>query len=711
MAFKIYKNDTWNTQKDLRVHNGTTWNPAKRGWVHNGTSWNIAYPEYPSNNSLPVLTVSSGTSGSIGSVYSVTTGSWNSDPAYTPTSYSYQWYRGTTLISGETNSTYTTVGADANLEIKVLVTATNNRGSTPFTISSGVIMSPVISSLTVSDATTTPGAPLSVSLTGKSVGFEGSWEAGTGDITTYEAYTSNGSFTSLNTTSRTFVGTATQGQAVVQVRSVNRNYKISASWTAAAGATSYDVYLNGSFFENTTLTSVTYSVATSGNSTIIVYPKTSTSTGPGATGSANLTEKVSAYKASSSVTILPAVPTVTIAPTISGTVQEGQTVSASSGTWTGSPTSYTYQWIKSNSNLSIGMFAADGDTGSSSYTIPSNFRDNTNFTHLYVRVYATNAGGNSDYSMSSGYAVAFDAVKPTGGTASWTASTVTVGSTISGSTSNWANTPTSYDLRIVRGTAGVVVGETTVASTTNSTISYTIPAGDVGYYYKIFAKGINAGGTADNWVSSAEIGPVPTPVVIPSGGSAFISGGTATGNTISASTSGWSGNPTSYFIKIVRGTANVATFETTVASSFSSSTSYTVAAGDAGYYFRSFATASNSAGSSTEVRSSNELGPATNPVVVTAPATATASLSWTGGSGTASSPSNWSASWSAARATSYEYQIRFSSNGSTQAASTTGSTTSTSLNFNSYSYYYASVRARGVNSAGAGGWSDWTPYV
>lgn len=41
----------------------------------------------------------------------------------------YQWYRGATLISGATNSTYTLVSADAGQNIKCTVTATNTAGS------------------------------------------------------------------------------------------------------------------------------------------------------------------------------------------------------------------------------------------------------------------------------------------------------------------------------------------------------------------------------------------------------------------------------------------------------------------------------------------------------------------------------------------------------------------------------------------------------
>ncbi len=44
-----------------------------------------------------------------------------------------------------------------------------------------------------------------------------------------------------------------------------------------------------------------------------------------------------------------AVPVNSVLPAISGTAQVGQSLSSSTGTWSGSPTSYAYQWSRCNS--------------------------------------------------------------------------------------------------------------------------------------------------------------------------------------------------------------------------------------------------------------------------------------------------------------------------------------------------------------------------
>ena len=192
----------------------------------------------------------------------------------------------------------------------------------------------------------------------------------------------------------------------------------------------------------------------------------------------------------------------------------------------------------------------------------------------------------------------------------------TAGQVLTYGVGSWNNSPTSYDLRLYRGTAGVATSETLVASSTSSSATHTIQAAEYDgtgrYYYRAFASATNSGGTSPI-VSGTEGGPLAQPVVIPSGGSVAISTNTGNyqvGSVITYSTYGWAGSPTSYNLRLHNGTSPVLTSDPQRGSTTASSANYTIASGDVSNYFKAWATASNSAGTSTDA-SSSQVGPAT----------------------------------------------------------------------------------------------------
>ena len=95
--------------------NGTT------GLRVNNTTVSSASTFYPANTVLPVVT---GTTRDT-QVLTCSTGTWTN----TPTSYAYQWVRGTSTNVGTNASTYTCVTADIGSTIKCTVTATNAVGT------------------------------------------------------------------------------------------------------------------------------------------------------------------------------------------------------------------------------------------------------------------------------------------------------------------------------------------------------------------------------------------------------------------------------------------------------------------------------------------------------------------------------------------------------------------------------------------------------
>jgi urease beta subunit len=91
--------------------------------------------------------------------------------------------------------------------------------------------------------------------------------------------------------------------------------------------------------------------------------------------------------ASASWTIA-APPVNTAPPTITGTAVQGQTLTAGTGTWSGSPTSYAYQWRDCTADGACTNIVAGTD---SSYTLVAADRDYS----LDVRVTASNADGSA----------------------------------------------------------------------------------------------------------------------------------------------------------------------------------------------------------------------------------------------------------------------------------------------------------------------------
>jgi hypothetical protein len=81
-----------------------------------------SYGSLPANVVAPVIT---GTA-TIGSTLTTSDGTWTGAPAPT---FSYQWQRVTTDISGATSSTYVVQLADAGNTIRCVVTATNSLGA------------------------------------------------------------------------------------------------------------------------------------------------------------------------------------------------------------------------------------------------------------------------------------------------------------------------------------------------------------------------------------------------------------------------------------------------------------------------------------------------------------------------------------------------------------------------------------------------------
>lgn len=97
----------------------------------------------------------------------------------------------------------------------------------------------------------------------------------------------------------------------------------------------------------------------------------------------NSTGATSATSAAFNVAAAVVAPVNSAAPVISGTATTGQTLSATTGTWSNSPTSYAYQWLRAGASIS-------GATAATYVLVTAD-----EGTAITCRVTATNAGGSA----------------------------------------------------------------------------------------------------------------------------------------------------------------------------------------------------------------------------------------------------------------------------------------------------------------------------
>jgi hypothetical protein len=181
-----------------------------------------------------------------------------------------------------------------------------------------------------------------------------------------------------------------------------------------------------------------------------------------------------------------AVPQNTAAPTISGTAKEGSTLTASTGTWTNSPTSFAYQWQRCATD-GTGCGDINGATDKT-YTPTSGDVSHT----LRVVVTATNADGKASTSSEPSPIVDSkngpnNTVKPT------VTGTAVVGEQLRVSNGSWSPTPTSFSRQWQRCNADGN-GCLNIAGATGAT--YGVRSADVGHRLRALVTARASGGTS-----------------------------------------------------------------------------------------------------------------------------------------------------------------------------------------------------------------------
>ncbi len=538
-------------------------------------------PAAPGSVTLPGI---SGTAAE-GQELSAATGSWSGSP----TSYAYQWQdcnaagEGCSSIGAATSASYRLAAGDVGHTVRVVVSASNAGGSTSASSAPTALVSaaPAAELLLGSSSLQSNGDSASA---GSAEAFQ--FTAGaTGTVHSFSLYVNSGTtaksiLVGLYSNNSGSPGTLLTGTTIAS--------PTSGTWNAAGVTTPVSVK-SGSVYWLAALapagTLAIRDVASGGGPT-----QSSASGSLGAlpyswsSGESWANSPASFYASSAIVSSPPATPTNTAPPSISGSPKEGQTLTASAGTWTGSPTAYTYQWQDCLAS-GEGCLAVNGATGSS-YKLTSGDVGGT----VRVVVTASNAGGSG--AAASG-ATAPVTARPPVASFTYSPTSLLAGQPISlnGSSSSCFAAPCTYEWSDDGSTVRPLPPLWPLGS--GQTLSYTFSSAGTKYLRLVVTDAEGQTSTVEqNAVVEAETAPPPAAPV--NSAAPTISGSAVEGQSLSAGAGTWSGSPTSYAYQWEQ--CNTAG-EGCSSIAGASAASYVPGASDAGHTLRVVVTATNAGGS------------------------------------------------------------------------------------------------------------------
>jgi Glycosyl hydrolase family 26 len=166
-------------------------------------------------------------------------------------------------------------------------------------------------------------------------------------------------------------------------------------------------------------------------------------------------------------------PSVVQRPYMMGASEQGSTLVARAGTWTGAPTSFSYQWSRCDSTGSA--CATIGGITGPSYVLSSSDVG----SKLKVAVVAANSAGSTAYTVTSRLVYGLAPVSTSSPSISGTAA---VGAVLTAARGGWSGSPTSYLYRWRRcGSTGGNCIDISGATTS----SYKVTSADVGFTIRL----------------------------------------------------------------------------------------------------------------------------------------------------------------------------------------------------------------------------------
>ena len=476
--------------------NGNTLTEFKR--FHSRTGWgsilrqdNVDYPV--------VITVEattkphiSGNTIAVGNTITANPGTW--DGPATPT-LAYQWYACTAAItletqavpatcseiSSATQSTFTVTAAQVDKFIAVGVTA-SSVGATPATwLSSTAAKAPAVNTF----------APV---------------------VTGTESV-----YSTLTASSGTWAGDPTPTYAY-------QWFRCSAAGAAANTLPTGCTTISGA-------TQATYATDAADDQQYLRVQVTATNDLGSATTYSATTTKIAAFN--------------TVAPVVTGTAKVDATLTATTGTWSGSPTpTYAYQWFRCTGTGAASDTLPAGCTSISGATQATYAIDDPDYQkYLRVQVTATNDLGSASKYTAATAKVAASATENR--SAPTISGSTTINATLTGNKGSWAGYPaptyTYQWLRCTRaGSASDALpsGCTAISGATRTT--YKLTTTDYGKYLRLKVVGTNSLGSDTKYsAATAKIaGLDPVNTVAPR-----ITGTASVGSTVTGTEGTWTGFP------------------------------------------------------------------------------------------------------------------------------------------------------------------------
>jgi len=455
----------------------------------------------------------------VGQILAATQGTWFSKD---PLSYTYEWLRNGSEISGATSATYTLVDADIGKSITVKVTARSSLGSVSSTSAARGSVPAILSTAAPTISGTLRTAQTLTATTGTWLNTPDSysyqWEQSADGIL-WDAI--SGATSSTYVLASDLVGKFVR----VQVRATKSTYTevvYSAGTTAIAGTVTGLVISNtsapvvsGVWSTGSVLTTSSGSWSTSGTftykwqissdgSTWTDISGATTSTYTIVSGDARkfirsvvtITSSTGAGTAYSASTSKINAPYNTVAPAVTGTKRVAAVQTTTDGTWSNSPTSYTYQWQTSTNGISwINIGSATSATYSPTFAQ----------ANLQIRVVVTASNADSDTATATSNVVS-GFLPPEATVIPVVSGTTTVGQTLTTTSGTWGGSPSNSDYvyQWQRSTDGVTWSNISAATAT----TYVPVAGDAGYLVRSqVSLSTNAGTSVAYSLATAAIAP------------------------------------------------------------------------------------------------------------------------------------------------------------------------------------------------------------